>query len=155
MSRRSSEESVFEGSTTLRASSAEMTDCARSDSMASSHVPWSSMQACIQRWMRARPWSVTIRGNPVFDKRRQLQIFLLPELTSLQRLSVDHVKIRNVGIPLQQRRDSAQAPVRVAIQLPNTVDHVVAMRVQNVRTLVGVTRQMHLYHAIHGDLVDA
>src|SRR5579871_314513 len=128
MSRRSNGESVLEGSTTVRATSAGISACAFSDVIASSQVPWPAMSVCIQRWTRAKSGLVPIRGN-LFQLRRGDQLFFLfTEAARLQRFAVHHVEGGNVRIPFEQRRRAAQLAMGVAIQVPDFVDHVIAVR---------------------------
>src|ERR1700726_4992915 len=103
MSRRSNAESVFEGSTKPRATAAGISASGPSEQIASSAVPFFTMQACIHRCTRSKPGSVAIRDNLALF--RCTGVFLLPELARLQRLAMDHIEIWNVGVPFQQSRD--------------------------------------------------
>src|SRR5262249_52812541 len=89
--------SVFEGRMTRSMSEGSSSARAASDRTASSTVPGCSMTACIHLWTRGRPRSGG-RGNPVL---------LEPVGARLQGLAVDDVEGRNVGVPLEQRRDVA------------------------------------------------
>ena len=58
---------------------------------------------------------------------------------------MDDGKRRDAGVPLQQRRSPAGELVRQAIEFPDRIDHVVVVRVDDVRLAVGVAGQMKLH----------
>ena len=73
-------------------------------------------------------------------------------LPGLQHLRVDDREGGDPGVPLQERRDPPGELMRQTIELPHRVDHVVVVRIDQVRCTVRVTGQVELHHALvrHG-----
>src|SRR5437588_12987123 len=67
---------------------------------------------------------------------------------SLLRLSMHRRKIRDIRIPLQQRRNVAGAGAGAAVQLPHLVDHEVVVRIDDVRAVILMAGEMHLHDAV-------
>src|SRR5690242_5729407 len=131
MSSRSSGVRVADGLTKVRAWSAGIAACAGCDWMASSQVPWFRMQACIQRWMRARLTSVAI-GRDLFQFLSLGALSLAVSL-SFQCFCMHYFKAGNIGVPFEQGGDAAHALIGVPVQIPDNVDHVIVVRIENVR----------------------
>src|SRR5262245_60127686 len=93
---------------------------AAADATASSAEPGCSMTACIQRWT----WPSGRSGGGGFNGLL-LADLLFPKRARLEGLGVDDVEGGDVGVPLEQRRDVAGPRHRVAVEIPDRVDHVV------------------------------
>src|SRR5687767_14965620 len=127
MSSRCSGASVFEGSTILRPCGTGISLATVGAPIASPHSPGVRISACIQRWVRARPGSTRLlsggmRFGGSFAVAFRLQSFGMHDLESRDRL-----------VPFQQCRDSAYALVDAAVKLPDMVDHVIAVRIEDMR----------------------
>src|SRR2546426_7667434 len=98
------------------------------------------MTSCIQNWVFAK-----LSLGAISSLRLQLrQSAILP---SLERLGVNDFEARNFLIPFQQGSHAAGSLTRTSVQLPNCIDHVIAVSVQNVSSLVSMPGEVILDHS--------
>jgi len=62
--------------------------------------------------------------------------------------------LRDVVVPLHERRDRSASRDRATIELPDLVLDVIGVRVEDVPALVGVTGEVHLHDTLGGHRVD-
>src|SRR5262245_28749201 len=147
---RSTEVSVFDGRITRPISSGSSSARAAAESTASAGSPGCSITVCIQRWRRG---SGNSRGG--CGKAALLSLCSAGAVRpGAQRLGLDHVEGGDVPVPLEERRDIAGARDGVTIELPDLRDRVVVMRVDDVRALIGVAREVVLGDARRIDRVE-
>src|SRR5712692_8446746 len=125
---RSTEVSVLEGRITLPICSGSNSARAGAARTASSTEPGWTMTACIHRWSRESGSSRGRGGNG---------LLLFPVGLRLERLGVHDLELGNVRVPLEQGRDVPGPRHGVAVEVPDRVDHVVVVRVDDVGALVG------------------
>src|SRR5580704_2569818 len=105
------------------------------------------MQCCIQRCSVAR--SVAISQHHF-----RLLCGGLAVCFGFESLGVDDVELGDGSVPFEQGGNAADALVSVAIEIPNGVNHVIAVRIQNMGAFVGVASQMNLHNAVGGNTIN-
>ena len=80
--------------------------------------------------------------------QRRRSKLALHVIAGFEDFGVNDRERRDFGVPFQQRRDAAGELVGLAVELPNGIDDVAIVGVEQVGVAIGMARQMHLHDAM-------
>src|SRR5271166_1915402 len=57
-----------------------------------------------------------------------------------------HIELRNVVVPFDERRDRAEAPHRMRVEIPHLVAHRMVMGIEQVASMIAMSSKVKLNH---------